>query len=204
MAKGKSGKFSRRRRGRNGLPGRKLVRQLALCPLKAQPPADPPSRPLIYENSAVIRLFILPNTGSGQVIEFSDKRNPTVTLPSTFKLTLTKRDCVDLITNWAYLEKANLPLEFTLQKVSVWGPASISDDIKPPVLVVDLGAHTACYAVSDRPAANHRTRCGISVPFMFWMASSDEGIVSATFPISDVKSRGIMDISLRWRVNHSL
>lgn len=181
-----------------------LHHAIAMRPKRARLVADPPLRSMTLEQSAVIRLHCY-GQGSDTTLELPVNRY----VPATLKQTVGKGyyelsaiQILALIKSFANLESTT-DLEFTLRKISVWGPIpSPGTDETYPCLAADVGSNSAGLTVSDRSAPNHRSRCGITFPYTVWHPGTSTKLLRYA-PGGETRTH-IMDLSLAWRISRSL
>lgn len=76
---------------------------------------------------------------------------------------------------------ASANAEIAVKKVQYWGPtkSQVQDDLIPE-LVVNTSTISGGKAVTDVGTEMHRARCGITNPFITWIASDDSSTVLFT------------------------
>lgn len=188
----------RQNRQRSRLRIRQLDRAVTLQPRRVAVPADPPSRLMSLQQSAILRVDITIANATGSITPGGRSKASMWNVSGTGKAAVTCSDIHSLIK--AYGPYAHgVTFEFSVRKVAYWGPIpSPTTDESSPILVVDLGGSTAGIAVSDRQAPNHRARIGVTIPYYMWQSSSTDYIIGIT-PFAST-GKAILDISVVWRI----
>lgn len=203
--------MAKRKAKRNVAKRRKTVRvnqlnaAISLRPKRIQLAADPPQRSLTLEQSAVIRLNCTGSTSTGGLDVSKDRYVPSTLHAKQGQnyFQLTTADIVKLVRGYAGLD-SDLSFEVAIKKVAVWGPLPIN--LKSETiccLAVDVGYHTSGLVVSDRCAPNHRSRCGITIPYVVWHASDTTIVVRYDTGEGSTSTVHTMDLSLTWRTSRA-
>lgn len=202
MAKGKSRAPKRTGKRRGNVRLRQLHSAVALRPRRAGLPADPPVRSLTLEQSATIRIHL--ELGAEDKLSFPSTRlEPAILSAPKGRYTLNCTQVISLIRFFGYLAGPQ-GIEFVIRKVAVWGPLTTTTEESYPRLSVDVGGSSAALAVTDRQAPNHRSRCGVSIPYNVWRATGSDILIAYDDGSRDQRMRSVMDISLTWRISEGL
>lgn len=183
---------------------RQLNNAVALRPRKAGLPADPPIRSLTLEQSSTIRLH-LQHGSKAELSVPSTRLEPAILTAPKGHYTLSCKQIIDLIVFFAHLKDAH-GIEFVLRKAAVWGPlTTVTSAETYPRLSVDVGGSSAALTVTDRQAPNHRSRCGVSVPYNVWRATGNDVLVAYSSGAADnVSGICVLDVSVTWRISEGL
>lgn len=203
--------MAKRKAKRNNAKRRKTVRvnqlnaAVSLRPKRIQLVADPPQRSLTLEQSAVIRINCTGSSSQGGLTVSTDRYVPSTLAAQSGKhfYQLTTSDLVRLVRGYAGLAD-NLTFEVAMKKVAVWGPLPVNLKTETVCcLAVDVGYHTSGLVVSDRCAPNHRSRCGITIPYVVWHTSGPTIVVRYDTGEGDTSTVHTMDLSITWRTSRA-
>lgn len=206
MAKNKSRRSQPSKRKRN-VRVAQLHSSIAMRPRRSLIPADPPTRSMTLEQSSVIRLHLYDQAADKAARLTTSGRYTPAHLYATHGhdyFELTASNIITLIMDYSLLSSST-DLEFAIRKVSVWGPIPKPGDSEAyPCLAVDVSAISAGLTVNDRSAPNHRSRCGIALPFVVWHGTSSSVLIRYKPNGTSLSPISIMDLSLVWRLSQKL
>lgn len=185
MAKVRNGRNQKRVRRK---PVRALARLLhhtiSKQPLQCRVPPDPPSLCRRSEGHLKLQLDFLFNSTTPQPAPADAWTYGNLNLPAYRFIVndggthlegfeISCYDIAQLISAVIGQCTPDRQLEFSIEKVQLWGPISTPTRFATSSLRVDVGNNTNSTLVQDVGTAVRRPRCGITLPFRVWYTATD-------------------------------